>query len=131
MGGIDSSPPFFTYALFMKYVLGVDGGGTKTECVLMDPAGKIIARCFSGPSNPYRVGVERATREIEKAAECCLQEARVARNDVAAIGAGLAGTGNPELKEGMRTSIAAAFPGAAVRLFTALEPAVAAAAAGP
>src|SRR5258708_36921168 len=120
MGGIDSSPPIFTYALFMKYVLGIDGGGTKTECVLMDPAGKIIARCFSGPSNPYRVGVEPTSREIEKAAECCLQEARLARNDVAAVGAGLAGTGNPELKEGVRASIAAAFPGAAASHFTDL-----------
>src|SRR5260370_38199919 len=77
----------------MRYVLGFDGGGTKTECVLMEPEGKIIARGFSGPSNPYRVGVESASREMEKAAECCLQEARVTRNDVAAIGAGLAGAG--------------------------------------
>jgi N-acetylglucosamine kinase len=115
----------------MEYVLGIDGGGTKTECVLMDPAGKIIARCFSGPSNPYRVGVEPASREIEKAAECCLQEARLARNDVAAVGAGLAGTGNPELKEGMRASIAAAFPGAAVSIFTDLETALTAAGEGP
>src|SRR5258708_5013514 len=90
---IDSGSPFFTYALFMEYVLGFDGGGTKTECVLMDPAGKILARCFSGPSNPSRVGVESATGEIEKAADLSLQEARIARNAVAALGAGLAGTG--------------------------------------
>ncbi len=115
----------------MRCVLGFDGGGTKTECVLMNPAGKIVARCFSGPSNPYRVGVESASREIDKAADCCLQEARAARNDVAAIGAGLAGTGNPELKEGMRASIAAAFPGAAVSIFTDLETALMAAGEGP
>jgi len=115
----------------MKYVLGVDGGGTKTECVLMDPAGKTIARCFSGPSNPYRVGVESATWEIEKAADLCLQEARVTRNGVVAIGAGLAGTGNPELKEGMRVSLERAFPGAAVSILTDLETALAAAGEGP
>src|SRR5256885_12068849 len=46
---IDSGLPFFTYALSMDYVLGFDGGGTKTECVLMDPVGKILARNFSGP----------------------------------------------------------------------------------
>ena len=115
----------------MDYVLGLDGGGTKTECVLMDPAGKIVVRSFSGPSNPYRVGVESATREIEKAADLCLQEAGAGRNGVAAIGAGLAGTGNPELKEGMRASIAAAFAGATVRIFTDLETALAAAGEGP
>ena len=121
----------------MRYVLGFDGGGTKTECVLMDAAGKIVARSFSGPSNPYRVGVGSATREIEKASDLCLQEAEAgagagARRDaVAAIGAGLAGTGNPELKEGMRASLAAAFPGAAVSVFTDLEAALAAAGEGP
>jgi N-acetylglucosamine kinase-like BadF-type ATPase len=115
----------------MDCVLGVDGGGTKTECVLMDAAGKILGRSFSGPSNPYRVGVESATREIEKAADLCLQEARVARTEIAAIGAGLAGTGKPEMKEGMRASLAAAFPGAAVNIFTDLEIALSAAGEGP
>jgi N-acetylglucosamine kinase-like BadF-type ATPase len=115
----------------MDFVLGLDGGGTKTECVLMDPAGNIIARSFSGPSNPYRVGVESATREIEKAADLCLQEARVGRSAIAAIGAGLAGTGKPELKEGMRAALEAAFPSAAVRIFTDLETALAAAGEGP
>jgi glucosamine kinase len=115
----------------MDCVLGVDGGGTKTECVLTDAAGKILARSFSGPSNPYRVGVESATREIEKAADLCLQETRVARTEVTAIGAGLAGTGTPEMKEGMRASLTVAFPGAAVFVFTDLETALAAAGEGP
>src|SRR5882757_6496388 len=128
---IDSGSPFFTYALSMDYVLGFDGGGTKTECVLMDPAGKILARCFSGPSNPSRVGVESAAREIDKAANLSLQEARVARNAVAALGAGLAGTGKPEMKERMRASLAGAFPGAAVSIYTDLEIALAAAGEGP
>jgi N-acetylglucosamine kinase-like BadF-type ATPase len=127
---IDSGSPFFTYALSMDYVLGFDGGGTKTECVLMDPAGKILTRCFSGPSNPSRVGVESATHEIEKAADLCLREALVGRNAVALIGAGLAGTGNPEMKERMRASVKRAFPGAAVGIFTDLEIALAAAGEG-
>jgi N-acetylglucosamine kinase len=115
----------------MDYVLGFDGGGTKTECVLMDAAGKIFARSFSGPSNPSRVGVESATREIEQAADLCLQEARVARNAVVALGAGLAGTGKPEMKERMQASLAGAFPGAAVGVYTDLEMALAAAEEGP
>src|SRR5712691_5413944 len=115
----------------MRWVLGFDGGGTKTECVLMDAAGKILARSVSGPSNPWRVGVESATREIDKAANLSLQEARVARNAVAALGAGLAGTGKPEMKERMRASLAGAFPGAAVSIFTDLEMALAAAGEGP
>ena len=127
----DSGLTFFTYALGMDFVLGFDGGGTKTECVLVDAAGQIIGRSFSGPSNPYRVGVESASREIEKAADLCLREAGVGRNAVAAIGAGLAGTGDPKLKEGMRASLERVFPGAAVNIFTDLETALAAAGEGP
>lgn len=115
----------------MRCFLGFDGGGTKTECVLMDAAGKIVGRSFSGPSNPYRVGVESAAREIEKAADACLNEAGLGRNAVAAIGAGLAGTGDPELKKGMRALLESAFPGAAVSIFTDLETALAAAGEGP
>ena len=127
----NSSAQFFTYALAMDYVLGFDGGGTKTECVLMDAAGTILARSFSGPSNPSRVDVESATREIAKAADVCLHEARVARNAVVALGAGLAGTVKPEMKERMRASLSGAFPGVAVSIFTDLEMALAAAGEGP
>src|SRR2546430_12658864 len=117
-GRVNSSLAFFTYALSMDYVLGLDGGGTKTECVLMDPAGKILARSFSGPSNPWRVGVESATREIEKAADLSFAEAQVARNVIVALGAGLAGTGNPELEERKESSLSGAVPRGAVRLFS-------------
>ncbi len=115
----------------MDYVLGFDGGGTKTECVLMDPAGRILARSFSGPSNPSRIGVESAAREVEKAADLCLQELRAARNEVVALGAGLAGTTDPDRKERMRAALASAFPGAKVNIFTDLEMALAAAEEGP
>jgi N-acetylglucosamine kinase-like BadF-type ATPase len=115
----------------MNYLLGFDGGGTKTECVLMDPAGKILARSFAGPSNSSRIGVESAAREIEKAADLCLQELRAARTAVAALGAGLAGTSDPERKEKMRAALAGAFPGATVSIFTDLEMALAAAGEGP
>jgi len=50
---------------------------------------------------------------------------------IVALGAGLAGTGNPELKERMHASLAGAFPGAAVSIFTDLEIALAAAGEGP
>src|SRR4029077_14384856 len=36
------------YAFSMRYVLGFDGGGTKTDCVLMDETGAILTRSRSG-----------------------------------------------------------------------------------
>ena len=114
----------------MEYVLGFDGGGTKTECVLMDSAGGIAARGIAGPSNPTRVGVEAATDEIEKAAELALREAGVERKAIVALGAGLAGTAQPEMKQQMQASLEGAFPGITVTILTDLEAALAAAGNG-
>src|SRR5882762_2941037 len=112
--GIHSKRAFLTYAFSVEYVLGFDGGGTKTECVLLDSAGVIVARSVSGPSNPTRVGVEAATREIKKAAELVLQEAGAERDWVVALGAGLAGTGRPEMKQQMQSLLEGVFPGIVV-----------------
>jgi glucosamine kinase len=44
----------------MKFKIGVDGGGTKTEGVLVDDAGNVAAIHVGAGSNPSLVGVERA-----------------------------------------------------------------------
>ena len=124
---IHSKRAFFTYAFSVEYVLGFDGGGTKTECVLLDSLGSIVARSVSGPSNPARVGVPAATVEIKKAAELVLREAGAEQNAVAALGAGLAGTGQAEIRQRMQASLEGAFPGIVVNLLTDLEAALAAA----
>lgn len=119
------------YSLSMRCVLGFDGGGSKTECVLMDPAGKILARSFSGPSNPFRIGVDRAVRELQAAATAALREAGVDFSEIAAIGAGLAGTAQPELREQMHSALQQTFPGATISVFTDFEASLAAAGGGP
>ena len=44
----------------MTYKIGVDGGGTKTECILVDATGTILARQLAPASNPNVVGPEQA-----------------------------------------------------------------------
>ena len=115
----------------MKFVLGFDGGGTKTDCVLLDGEGRVIARSRGGPSNPYRIGVEAAARAIRDAAELAIGEAAIDRRAINAIGAGLAGTGDPKLKEGMVAALQVDFPGVRVLVFTDLEASLFAAGEGP
>ncbi|MDD3178788.1 MAG: BadF/BadG/BcrA/BcrD ATPase family protein [Opitutaceae bacterium] len=43
-----------------SYKIGVDGGGTKTECILVDPRGEIVARQTFPGCNPSQTGPERA-----------------------------------------------------------------------
>jgi len=42
-----------------KYVIGVDGGGTKTLAALADLKGKILAKAKSGSSHPRYLGLKR------------------------------------------------------------------------
>ncbi len=42
----------------IKYFLGIDGGGTKTEFLLTDSAGKEIERLHLGGSNPVSTGIK-------------------------------------------------------------------------
>src|SRR5260370_38512850 len=83
---------FGGYSVSMRYILGFDGGGTKTECVLMNSADQVLARTYAGPSNPSRIGVESAVRAIEESADLALRDARLER---AAITAGWGGGAGP------------------------------------
>lgn len=44
----------------MKLRIGVDGGGTKTECILVDAHGTVLARQTTGGCNPNVAGPEQA-----------------------------------------------------------------------
>jgi len=50
-----------------KYVIGVDGGGTKTISALADLNLKILKIAKTGPSNLRNVGIEEAVLNISKA----------------------------------------------------------------
>lgn len=43
-----------------SYRIGVDGGGTKTECILLDASGAIVARHLAPGCNPSVAGPEQA-----------------------------------------------------------------------
>jgi N-acetylglucosamine kinase-like BadF-type ATPase len=128
---VNNSSPELAYAFFMRCVLGFDGGATKTECVLLNEAGNILASGRSGASNPGQVGFERAIDELKKAAQVAILEARVTPEAISALCAGIAGVGATRANDRMRALLAAAFPGVAMKLCTDLEIALAATGAGP
>jgi len=49
------------------FVVGVDGGGTKTDAALADLKGRILKKAKTGPSKPRNVGTEVAVLNITKA----------------------------------------------------------------
>lgn len=50
-----------------QFVIGVDGGGTKTAAALADTRGKIVARAVSGGSSVRNAGIELAAENVAKA----------------------------------------------------------------
>jgi len=55
--------------------IGVDGGGSKTECILIDASGTVIGRQLAPASNPSVVGPEQA-RLVVTDALCALRAGR-------------------------------------------------------
>ena len=120
------------YAFCMRFVLGFDGGGTKTDCVLMDESGAILARSQAGPSNPLRVGFGAAISSIREAAQQAIAQAALPEGaTAAALCAGLAGAGPPESAEKIRALLASEFPESKVQVCTDLDLALAATGDGP
>ncbi|MGB3535467.1 MAG: BadF/BadG/BcrA/BcrD ATPase family protein [Microcoleaceae cyanobacterium] len=79
------------------YILGIDGGGTKTVCVVMDQTGKVLAQAQAGPSNYQSIGIKATQQSIETA----IKEAVIATNlsiplAIQGMGIGLAGVGRPQ-----------------------------------
>lgn len=105
----------------MRFVLGLDGGGTKTQCVLMDEAGLVRAEGRSGPSNPMRVGFGGALVAVCEAARSAMQNAHLSVTDISVVCAGLAGAAQPESQGKMKKLLAEEFPTQMVQVCTDVD----------
>jgi N-acetylglucosamine kinase-like BadF-type ATPase len=86
-------------------VVGVDGGGTKTEAVILDSNQRILGEGRAGPSNPVRVGIANAAAAVREAIDKACVLAKVRRSDLLAAEIGLAGARRFELRERMREAL--------------------------
>jgi len=114
----------------MNCVLGLDGGGTKTECVVLNEVGAIVARAMGPPSNPTRIGFPTAFAAIQETCASAIGSTRI-KFEVLALCAGLAGTGLPENRDQMRQFLAQRFPAAIVDVRMDIELPLAAMPPGP
>ena len=110
----------------MRFVLGLDGGGTKTDCVLKDETGAVLVRTRSGPSNPSRVGLEAALAALMDAAEKALAASAKSAIEIAAVHGGIAGAGAVRAIPDLTRELKRNFPSATVLITTDLSIALAA-----
>ena len=111
----------------MTYFLGIDGGGTKTDCVLLDSQGQVLRRAQGGPSNPLRSGYTRAWFSVSGAADTVLARQSLKATDIRGICGGFGGAARPAVARRMSVFLERSFPKAEVKVTSDIEIALAAA----
>jgi len=87
------------------YVIGVDGGGTKTEFVLLSYSGNVIGRAKGDSTNYQAIGGEKLKDELLKGFTALMNSTNVSSSKINLIFLGLAGAG----RESDRKEIMALF----------------------
>ena len=80
----------------MAYYLGIDGGGTKTRCVLADEA-NVLATSVAGGSSVIRLGEAQAREALHTAIRRVCETAHVATGQIRAACVGVTGAARPEI----------------------------------
>ena len=94
----------------MSYYIGVDGGASKTAALVCDEEMQPLGRGLAGGSNHLRVGIEEATRNVERAVNMALVEAGIAIKSVEYAYCGIAGSDHPEHHEDVVEALRVFFP---------------------
>lgn len=89
----------------MPYYLGIDGGGTKTHCILADEI-TVLAKSTTGGSNLVRLGENQARESLHAAIRQVCATAKVSPDQIHAICIGAAGAARPEIEAKIRGILA-------------------------
>jgi glucosamine kinase len=93
----------------VAYYLGIDGGGSKTTCVVGDDT-SLLATATTGPSNVTRVGEERARESMHTAIHQACAAAKIAPEQLRRSCIGAAGAGREEIAGVVRRIVAEVIP---------------------
>ncbi len=75
----------------MDVIVAIDGGGSRTRCLVIDRLGRILGDGESGPSNHLLVAKDIVRRSLAEAIDRALAQGGLTRADVVCVSAGLAG----------------------------------------
>ncbi|HEY4427064.1 MAG TPA: BadF/BadG/BcrA/BcrD ATPase family protein [Solirubrobacteraceae bacterium] len=87
-----------------RYVLGVDGGATKTQAAVLDLHAPTLHVANGGPSNEDAVGAAAAVDAVLETAEQAIARAGIADEDLAAAVLALAGTDTEAIAAAVRAA---------------------------
>ena len=85
----------------MPYFLGIDGGGSKTSCLLGDEQSVLVSATGPG-SNPIRVGEECSRKALQGVVREVCATARIQPSQIARTCIGMAGAARPQIEKQVR-----------------------------
>ncbi len=109
----------------MKLFVGMDGGGTKTECIILNESGKVLGIASAGSSNIVRVGEARAFEALETCLAGALKLTKQRKSSVVGVIAGLAGCGRAAIRRSAERFFRKSLPEANCHVTTDLRIALA------
>jgi N-acetylglucosamine kinase-like BadF-type ATPase len=83
-----------------RFAVGVNGGATRTQFVLIDNELATLARLTSSSTNFRNVGLEAAYHMLNAGINQVIAQAGLSTAQIAAIGLGLAGADNGAARHG-------------------------------
>lgn len=75
------------------YIIGIEGGGTKTTAVLCALDGIILSEAQGGPSNFHIIGIDKTASTLFDLIQTCCHSVGCSVSQIGAVVAGLAGAG--------------------------------------
>lgn len=89
----------------MRYFIGIDGGGTKSHCVLCDENLNVMYESKSGPTNFLMIGTDTVANTIVNQLEECIKNQNITFDDVEGIVLGTTGAGRRSNAEQLENAI--------------------------
>ncbi|HKW25125.1 MAG TPA: BadF/BadG/BcrA/BcrD ATPase family protein [Terriglobales bacterium] len=86
----------------MPYFLGIDGGGSKTTCLLGDEH-SVLASATGPGSNPIRIGEERSRQALHVVVVEACGAGKVQPSQIARTCIGMAGAARPQIEKQVRS----------------------------
>ena len=93
----------------LQYRIGIDGGGSKTQAMLVDSNHQIIDEVATGPAN-IKTNLNLAIASINTAITSLITKNNLSVADVAAIGVGVAGFSNIESRKALLANLQQSYP---------------------
>jgi N-acetylglucosamine kinase-like BadF-type ATPase len=94
----------------MKFFIGIDGGGTKTDCIITDENFNQLFSLKGGPLNLLTSTPSESSRTILQLINSCISKLDITLSQLDCIGIGAAGAGRTEDSEKLEIVLKALIP---------------------